>query len=147
VLDVLVLALDDALLALPLARVVEASRRVSITPLPSAPDVVLGMIVHRGEPIAAVDLRTRLGLALRAPRLTDQMVIARTQRRTVALVVDRVVGTSTLAAERVRPTLSQAPHIAGVAVVDDGLWMIEDLDAVLSLDEERVLDRALGVSP
>lgn len=142
-LQVLVFALDRARYALPLDRVIEAARRVAITPLPNAPALVLGLIVHRGEPIAAIDLRARLGRDRRAPKLGDHLVIARGARRTLALVVDQIVAARTLDATQIHPSLGTDPQIAGIAVLEDDLWLIENLDALLSLGEETELDRAM----
>jgi purine-binding chemotaxis protein CheW len=143
-LEVLVFALDEGRYAIPLDRVVEAARRVRITPLAAAPDAVLGLIVHRGEPVPAIDMRSRLGRSARAPALADHFLVARTARRLVALVVDQILTTRVLSLADVHPLAVTDPQIAGVAVVDDDLWMIEDLDALLSLDEESALERALG---
>lgn len=146
-LDVLVMMLDRTHYALPLDRVLEAARRVTITPLPAAPAIVLGLVVHRGVPIPAIDLRARLGQPARPASLGDHLVVARAARRNVALVVDQVLETRSLAASRIHPPVVPDPQIAGIAVVEDDLWMIEDLDALLSLDEETALDRAMEASP
>ena len=108
---------------------------------------MLGLVVHRGVPIPAIDLRARLGQPARAAALGDHLVIARAARRNVALVVDQILEMRSLDAVRIHPPVVPDPQIAGIAVVEDDLWMIEDLDALLSLDEETALDRAMEASP
>jgi purine-binding chemotaxis protein CheW len=135
--------IDEVRYAVPLARVVEVLPRVALTPLPGAPSVVAGVFNHRGSPTVAVDLRARLGHPARAPSLDDHLLVARAQRRPVALVVDRVQGLHTFDTDAVTPAVVASPHVAGVVVDAGGVLVIEDLDAVLSLDEDRAIDRGL----
>ena len=78
-----------ALRLLAVTRVVWA---VEIVPLPNAPAIVLGMINVQGRVIPVVDVNKRFGLPPRELELTDQFIIAQTQRRAVALRVDGVTG-------------------------------------------------------
>lgn len=118
---------------------------VAITPLPGAPEVVLGVIVVRGATVPVVDLRRRFGLASPEPELNAQLVLAETARRRLAVLVDRVDGVE--ASETVETTVEApsvpAEYISGVVRRADGLILIHDLDTVLGLGEERALDRAL----
>lgn len=126
--------------AVPAERVLEIVARVLITPLPAAPAPILGAFSYRGAPMVAVDLRARLGHPSRPPARDDHFLIVRGARRDVALVVDRVSTTELLDDRQVFPPPGSARHLVGVVALDDGLLLIEDLDAVLSLDEERVID-------
>lgn len=139
----LTFTLDDARYAVPLGRVVEVLPRVWITPLPGAPDVVAGVINHRGEARVVVDLRARLAHPPRAPSIDDHLLVVRAARRTVALLVDRVVAPQTLTLAPPDALALRAPHVAGVALCDEGVILLEDLDAALSLDEDRAVDDAL----
>jgi purine-binding chemotaxis protein CheW len=136
--------LDDTPYAVPAARVVEVVGRVLLTPLPEAPAPVLGIFAYRGAPMAAVDLRARLGHAPRAPERDDHFLVVRAARRAVALVVDRVVSTEAFAEGDVRPPPVPGRHVAGVVMLPDGLLLIEDLDAALSLEEEGAIDEGLA---
>ena len=93
--------------------------------------------------MAAVDLRARLGHPSRAPSRDDHFLLVRAARRDVALVVDRVTTTTPLAERKVWPPPTPACHLVGVVTLEDGLLLIEDLDAALSLDEERAIDASL----
>lgn len=130
--------------AVPVERVVEVVLRVWLTALPGAPAVVVGAFNYRGAATVAVDLRSRLGHPVRPPTPGDHLIVVRGARRTLALVVDRV-----RALREIPPALVQAPsialpHVRGIATLDDGLLLLEDLDAVLSLDEEESVGRALS---
>lgn len=143
-----VFTLGDRRCALPLSVVERAVRVVDITPLPKAPDIVLGVVNVHGRVIPVIDVRRRFHLPERGIALEDQMVIARAARRTVALLVDSVSGVleySGQAAVAAHDVLPELPYVEGVVKVDDGLILIHNLDRFLALEEEAALDRALQI--
>ena len=133
--------------ALPLAVVERVLRAVEVTPLPGAPGVVSGVLHVHGEVVAVVDLRRRCGLPGREMELDDHILIARTSKRRLAIPVDGVSGvvswrsTDFVAAATLAPGLG---HLQGVARLGDGLVLVQDLEAFLSLQEEGGLDEALA---
>ncbi len=142
----IVFALDRQRYALPLPVVDRVVRMVAITPLPKAPDIVLGVVNIQGRIIPVIDMRRRFRLPEREIALTDQLVVAHTVRRPVALVADAVQDVITcaeqslIAAENILP---QVKYVEGVVKLTDGLILIHDLDKFLSLEEESSLDQAL----
>lgn len=148
--EYLLLGLDELRVALPLPVVERVFHAVYVTPLPDVPDLVLGVVNVQGRVIPVVSLRRRVRLPDRPIALTDRLVIAHTARRSLALLADsasevREIPESLLvAAEDVLPGLE---YVAGVARLDDGLLLIQDLNRFLSLDEESVLDLALSAAP
>ena len=122
-------------------------RAVEITPLPAAPEIVRGVVNVQGRVMAVANIRKRFGLAERPPALSDQMIVARTPRRSVVLVVDAVTGVleysehEAVAAPAIVPGMR---YLAGVVKLADGMVLINDLAGFLSLDEERRLDEALS---
>lgn len=144
---VTVFTLGERRFGLPLGSVERVLRAVAVTPLPNAPAVVRGVIDVHGGIIPVVDLHGRFGLSAREIALDDHLLVARTRTRKVALLVEQVAGVVELdpgdifAAESVAPGTE---HFRAVARLPDGIVLIQDLDAFLSLDEERVLDDALA---
>lgn len=139
--------LDGQRYALPLEAVERVVSAPEITPLPTAPPLVCGVVNVQGRIVAVVDLRQRFGLPVRALRWSDQLVLARAARRSVAFGVDAVEGLVEQPAEAIVPATDIAPGIdaiAGALVLPDGLLLIHDLDRLLSLDEEQALDAALA---
>jgi purine-binding chemotaxis protein CheW len=138
--------LDEQRYALHLTAVERVVRMVEITPLPKAPQIVLGVINVQGLIIPVVDIRRRFRIPARDIRLSDHLLIARTARRTVALALDAVTGIversaqAVITAEEILPGLE---YVEGVMKLDDGLILIHDLDTLLSLEEEQTLDAAL----
>jgi purine-binding chemotaxis protein CheW len=138
--------LDSHRYALGLANVETVVRAVAITPLPKAPAIVLGLINARGRIVPVVSLRTRFRLPDREISLSDQIILARTARRGVALLVDSVCGlvegreTEIVQAGMVVPGMQ---YVDGVIKQADGMALIHDLDTFLSLEEEEALESAL----
>ncbi len=142
--QVFVFNLDARLYALYLAAVKRVVRVVDITPLPKAPDIIRGIINMGGEIVPVFDIRKRFGLPSRETRLSDQMVIAQTSTRTVALIVDEtqgpIGGRGMVAAERFA---EGSEYVAGVMKLENGMVLIHDLDTFLSNSEQQALDIAL----
>lgn len=145
--QLIVFTLDERSYALRISVVEKAVRMVEITPLPKAPDIVLGVIDFHGVITPVLDMRRRFRLPEREPRLDDQLIIARSAGRLVALVADRVSDVVDLpeeamvAPESILPALE---YVEGVVRLEDGMIIIHDLDAFLSLEEERALAAAIG---
>jgi purine-binding chemotaxis protein CheW len=141
-----VFVLDEQLYALRLAAVERVVRAVEVMPLPKAPEIVLGVINAQGRIVPVVNVRKRFQLPEREVELSDQFIIARTSRRTVALVVDAVNDVvpcpeaQVVAAEKILPGLE---HVSGVLKLSDGMIFVHDLDRFLSLDEEQALGEAM----
>jgi purine-binding chemotaxis protein CheW len=143
---VAVFTLGDQRYALPLSAVERVVRVVEVTPLPQAPDIVLGVVNVQGRVIPVVNPRRRFRLPERDIALSDQLVIAHTTRRPVALVVDAVTGVleySGREAVGARDIVPGMEYVEGVVKLADGLVLIHDLDRFLSLDEVTALDRAI----
>ena len=143
----LVFCIDDRRYALHVDAVLRVLPMVDIAPLPTAPGIVVGVIDVAGRIVPVLDMRQRLGFEARASRLSDVLILARTRELRVALPADGVVGVvertpaSMTPAERIAPGIEQ---VAGVVKLDDGLALIQDLDAFLSLPQRAQLSRALA---
>lgn len=145
--QLVVFTLDEYLYAVPLATVEMVVRLVEVTPLPKAPRIVTGVINLRGRIVPVLDMRARFGLPQRGMRLGDQLIIARTSRRTVAMLVDESRGVmecpadNTVAAEEIVPGME---YVTGVLKLADGMLFIHNLDEFLSLEEEKTLEAAIN---
>ncbi len=138
--------LDERLFALPLGRVERVLRVVAWTEVPGAPAMIMGVLDVGGTLVPLVDLRALMRLPEREVDKDDQIILAATRQRTVALLVDEVMGV-----EEIDPTTMVAmegfvdtfPLIDGMVQCGDGLVLLQDLDRVLSPEEERSLEEAL----
>lgn len=142
----MIFTLDGIRHGLPLASTERVVPMVAVTPLPGAPGVVLGMISLHGEPVPVVDVRRRLGLAPREYGADAHLLIASTPRRKLSIPVDHVLGVEQIDSGSVANSAA-APGlgpVAGIASLPNGLTLIHDLEAFLSLDDERTVDRLLA---
>lgn len=133
--------------AVRLAVVERIVRAVAVTGLPHAPAIVVGVINVAGRVVPVLNLRRRFALPEREVSASDQFLIARTTRRTVALVVDESLGliehpaAEVIGPAQIVPGLGQ---IQGVVKLSDGLVLIHDLESFLSLEEADALGAALS---
>jgi purine-binding chemotaxis protein CheW len=81
---------DDVLFGVDVADVQEVLSFPEYTPVPLAPRSIGGLFNLRGQVIAAVDLRVRLGLPPRDLAGTAMNVIVRDGEESVSLLVDRI---------------------------------------------------------
>ncbi len=144
---IVLFTLEEERYALHLSAVERVVHAVEITLLPKAPEIVLGVINVQGRIVPVVNIRRRFRLSERELKLSDQIVIARTSRRTVALVVDAVGGVTELSGKEIvlpEEIVPQMQYVEGVVKLEDGLVLIHDLDRFLSLNEEITLDVAMN---
>jgi purine-binding chemotaxis protein CheW len=142
--EVLTLAVADAVFALEASRVVEVAPRVLVTGLPDAPPFVLGAINHRGDIIVAIDVRARFGLPEARPLLSDHFVIFQSAARRFALVVDRTIDRVTIDDRERRPPPLALRGVDGIFCTDGDVVVLFDVDAVLSPSDGARVDAALA---
>lgn len=141
-----VFSLDGQRYALDLACVQRTIRVVAITSLPKAPSIVLGVIDLGGVIVPVINIRERFNHPSRDALLSDQLLIASTGKRTVALLVDETNGVITGLPENFSPAGTILPGLElvnGAVKLEDGLILIHDLDSLLSLEEEAAIDNAI----
>lgn len=147
VIQLLVFHLEGQKYALPLEAVNRIVRAAEVTPLPQAPEIVLGVLDVEGEVLPVLNVRRRFRLPERPIRVTDQFLLAQAGARAVVLIVDTAEAVmERLAHEIVEPS-SVAPgleHVRGVVRTSDGLVLIHDLERFLSLEEAAALDSAMN---
>lgn len=145
--QLVVFGLDGQRYALRLSAVERVVRAVEVIVLPSAPAIVLGVINLAGRVIPVMNIRKRFRLPEKEIGLDNQLIIARTAERTVALLVDYTSALAEISATEVIQAIKILPRIDyldGVAKLEDGMVLIHDLDKFLSLEEEQALDSALA---
>ncbi len=136
----------DQQYALFLDSVDKVVRAVEVTPLPDAPESVLGVVDVQGQVLPVLNIRKRFGIPDKEIDLTDQLIIARTKRRMVVLLVDRVNGVIEHSEDEIFDTKKISPcmeYIKGIVKLEDGMILIHDLDKFLSLDEEKTLENVM----
>jgi purine-binding chemotaxis protein CheW len=134
-------------LALAASLVREVARAVALTPLPKAPPIVEGVINVRGTLVPVLDIRQRFNLPPEPITLDQHLIVAGVNHRLLALRVDRALAVVTVDADVIETAALVAPgveYVAGIAKLADGLLLIHDLEAFLSLDEARDVEAAVA---
>jgi purine-binding chemotaxis protein CheW len=145
--QLVVFTLDAQHYALPLARVQRVVRMAEVTPLPKAPEIVLGVIDLQGNILPVMSMRKRFGLPEPEASLSDQLIVADTETRSIALVVNSVTGVVERTAEEIMHAEKIVPgvqYVEGMTRLEDGILFIHDLDRFLSKQEEQQLEGLLG---
>ena len=146
----LIFTLDDRRYALRLDAVERVIRAAATTPLPGAPEIVLGILDLQGRVIPVINLRKRFRVQERGVRSSDQFVVAVSGALTVALAVDGTDGVLEPGREMIdtEKIVAGMGFLEGVTRTEDGLVLIHDLERLLFAEEEELLARALaGVTP
>lgn len=113
-----------------------------VTPVPLAHASVVGLVNLRGQIVAAVDARRRLGLAERDPEAGSAHVIVRSRSEAVSLVVDaddEVVDVDMDAVDDVPESMSTSVRelVTGIHQLDVGLLLLLDAERALSVGADR----------
>lgn len=144
--QLVVFSIDELRYALPLPAIERIVRVVEITPLPKAPDIVLGVVDVQGQIIPVINIRSRFGLPEREMNLNDQLVIARASEQSVALLVNAVSGVVECPEEEVVTVEEIIPgteYVTGIIKRDEGMILVLDLDTILSFEEVKSLGKAM----
>jgi purine-binding chemotaxis protein CheW len=145
--EVLIFEVGGQRYGLPVADVQELVRAVTVTPLPSGPAIVEGVINLRGCLVPVLDIRARFRLPAKKVEHTDHLIVARAGERPVALRVDRALELRRLEAAHVDSAAKVLPgvaYVAQVAKLPDGLVLIHDLGTFLTQAEAEGLAEALN---
>lgn len=89
-LDVVELVLAPETYAIEAALVREVTLLSRLTPLPSTPSFVRGIVNIRGEIVAVIDLERFFGLPERDPGDLDKLVVLHTRERVMGILADAV---------------------------------------------------------
>ncbi len=127
---VIVVGIAGESYAVPMSDVREVVTDPLLTPLPGAPDAVVGLVNIRGEVIPVVDGHALVG-AVRHNGRHDRpsAVVVDTRLGAVAIVFDGVAGTAELQ-ELIQP--SERPACRGVYGTGSGITALLHLEAALA---------------
>ncbi len=148
--QLVVFTLDEQQYALNLSCVERIVRAVEITPLPDAPEQVLGVINVEGRVIPVLNTRKRLGLPDKEIALHDLFIILSENGRTMALVADEVRPVLEIAdREVVSPdtVLPGTGYVQSVAKMDDGMIVVLAVENALSFADQNQVFAAIEGMP
>lgn len=131
---------DELFFGIEVRRVQEVLRYQEMTPVPSAPDVIEGLINLRGEIVTAINLRRRLGLRPRPDDRRPMNVVVRSGGSAVSLQVDEIADVLQVTDadfEEPPETLEGTARelISGAYKLEDRLLLILDTDKTIHFDD------------
>jgi purine-binding chemotaxis protein CheW len=144
---ILVFRTDERFHALFLDAVEKVEFSVEVCALPDSPRIVLGVIDWRGTILPVMSMRRRLHLPEKPIAIDDRLIIARSSRRRLALLVEEIVRVTFLSEEDMSTVQSfrqGMESIAGAVNLDGDIVLIHDLDSFLDAPGEVALEEALG---
>lgn len=119
--------------ALDVAVVERVVTAAEVTPLPEAPQTVLGLIDIAGELMPVIDARRCFSLPPRDMELTDRLVVTRTSGKPLVLLVDQAEGVVELSEQAVTDMVSGFPgSTSAVATTPGGIVLIQNIAAFAS---------------
>jgi purine-binding chemotaxis protein CheW len=107
-----------------------------ITPVPTAPKFVEGVVFSRGQVIPAINLRLRFGFAAQPHTVRSRLIVVEAAGRIVGLLVDAAREFRLLPAEAIQPPNEaiaglSGDYLRGIAIVNQRLILLLDLEQVL----------------
>ena len=124
--------------AVMVADVKEVLKNREVTPVPNAPEYILGVTSLRGPVLPVIDLCRRLGLPPRAGDEKSRVVVVNFNDEDTGILVDRVTGVLRINPDAVRPvpdTIERGSEfLRGIARKDDKLYILLDIAKALGTE-------------
>lgn len=128
--------LDGQSYALNVLQVQEILCFDDVTPVPGAPDYVLGVINVRGNIVTVVDASKRIGLQRDEAERIEWIVILDANGEHVGLLVDEVLEVNDIDEEKIEQAPSDSPNaVSGVIVEKGEMIVLLDATSMLGLSE------------
>jgi purine-binding chemotaxis protein CheW len=130
--------LDEQQFALHLSNVERIIHSIEIHPMPMAPEHISGIINYQGEFLPVVNIRKLFRLPVREIELTDQLIIANTDKNRLVLWVDSVDEIATMTDEEIANTdkiLLDSGYVEGLFKLRDKIVLIHDLDKFITPEQ------------
>jgi len=129
-------SVDNLFFGIEVLRVQEVLRYLEMTSVPTAPEVIEGLINLRGQIVTAVDMRRRLGLPKRTDGETPMNMVVRSEDGAVSLLVDEIGDVLEVQVDDYEPppdnmSREQRELIQGVYKLDGRLLLVLDTERVL----------------
>lgn len=118
--------LDGQAYAVPILSVTEVVTVLEITPVPNAPDYILGLMNLRGKVLPVLDLEKKFELNRETQATRQHIMVAESEQKVLfGIVVDQVKEVLRISPEAVKPppeivkSKIAAEYLAGVIIIED----------------------------
>lgn len=149
--EVLVFVLGAEEYGVDILKVQEIRGYEKVTPIPSAPEYLKGVVNLRGTIVPVIDMRVKFGMANPRYDAFTVVIILRLSQRIIGIVVDAVSDVVGLAQDEVKPapqlgTVVDASFIAGLATQADRMVLLLDIEKLLSTGELNLLNQVASAA-
>lgn len=149
--EVLVFVLGAEEYGVDILKVQEIRGYEKVTPIPSAPEYLKGVVNLRGTIVPVIDMRVKFGMANPRYDAFTVVIILRLSQRIIGIVVDAVSDVVGLAHDEVKPapqlgTVVDASFIAGLATQADRMVLLLDIEKLLSTGELNLLNQVANAA-
>lgn len=137
--------LNNEVYGIAVMQVMEVLRSVEITPVPGAPDYVLGIINLRGNVVTVIDTRKRFSLPSKEVDDLSRIVIIESNGQVLGMLVDCVAEVVYLKESEIdiAPNVGNdesSRFIQGVHSKGDSLLILVDINKLLTQDEWEAIN-------
>jgi purine-binding chemotaxis protein CheW len=144
-------ALGDDHYGVDIMAVREIKGWTEITPLPSQPDYVRGVLNLRGVIVPIIDLRCRFGQGLTEATPLHVIIIVQIEDQLVGLLADRVSDIVSVDPAKIKqvPRVAQSKRLeflSGIVTIDQGMIALIALGHLLTVPEAGLAAEAAAVS-
>ncbi|NQY27030.1 MAG: chemotaxis protein CheW [Piscirickettsiaceae bacterium] len=129
--------LENETYGINVIQVQEVLRIIEITPVPGAPEYVLGIINLRGSVVTVIDTRRRFGLSSKESDDFTRIIVAEINNNVIGMLVDSVSEVVYLHQSEIdtAPTVNSddsSRFIQGVTNREEGLLILVDVNKLLT---------------
>jgi chemotaxis signal transduction protein cheW len=129
--------LSDEFYAIKIDTVETIERDMEITRVPKTQSYIKGVINLRGEIVPVIDLRSRLGLAVKQANSETRIIVSKLNDMMVGYIVDATYEVKELLPSSIEytsvETASASSYVRGIAKDNDRMIILLDVDKVLSV--------------
>lgn len=124
--------------AIDIMRVKEITPVFELTPIPRAPDYVLGILSLRGNIIPIFDPKKQIGLPEAELTGKSRIIVLKSNEDEVGLLVDSITSAARVPLRSIEPTPPvirgiEAEYIHGVVTVGDRVIIIMNMDEIIKI--------------
>jgi len=139
-LDLMGFKLGEEEYAVDIMQIKEITIPTELTPIPRAPEYILGILSLRGNILPVFDAKKRLGLPARERTNRTRIIIVNHQGEEVGLLVDDITSAARIASSTIEPPPPilkgvEAEYITGVGRVDDRMMIIMKIEEICRMEE------------
>jgi purine-binding chemotaxis protein CheW len=143
-----VFQLDNETYAVPILSVTEVVLTLEITPVPNAPEYILGLMNLRGKVLPVLDLEKKFQLNREGQVVGQHIMVAESEQKVLfGILVDQVVEVLRISPDAIKPppeiikSKISAEYLPGVIIVENkpGTTIEGEESIVLILDLQKIL--------